>query len=161
LIDEDRQQRESLIRLETQLQDSIKNQNQILADLKDIFNKIEAESKSIMTVKSDLSNHLEMTVVRREDIDRRFKNNDEKLKELFDFQKNYSGQIASDIAKVRSDFQDDIKSIEKSRSEQTIEFSLFQKQMSTTVGLLKWLLGVLIAISGVAWPVISFFLKQK
>lgn len=161
MIDEDRQQRESLIRLETQLQDSIKNQNQILADLKDIFNKIEAESKSIMTVKSDLSNHLEMTVVRREDIDRRFKNNDEKLKELFDFQKNYSGQIASDIAKVRSDFQDDIKSIEKSRSEQTIEFSLFQKQMSTTVGLLKWLLGVLIAISGVAWPVISFFLKQK
>lgn len=160
MIDEDRQQRESLIRLETQLQDSIKNQNQILADLKDIFNKIEAESKSIMTVKSDLSNHLEMTVVRREDNDRRFKNNDEKIKELFDLQKSGYSQIAGDIAKVRNELQEEIKHIQKSRSDQAIEFSLFQKQITTTVGLLKWLLGVLIAISGVAWPVISFFLKQ-
>jgi len=88
-------ERETLIRVEQQLQDSIRNQSLILNDLKEIFNKIETESKSIAIVKSELNTHLETTTLRREENDRRFRNLEEKQKE------NFLKEVNSDLEKLR------------------------------------------------------------
>jgi len=126
-------EREMLIRVEQQLQDSIKNQSLILSDLKELFSKIEIESKAISLVKSDLSSHLETTLVRREETNRRFK-------EFEDKNKSFSESII-DINKGISDIV------------------TFQKQIQTTLSLMKWIIGILFVAISTFWPIFNFLVK--
>jgi hypothetical protein len=132
-------EKETLIRVEQQLQDSIKNQGLILSDLKEIFSKIEIESKSTAIVKSDLNTHLEMTVVRREEDDRRFRQTEEKLKEIY---------LALEEEK-------------KQRIAESNDSKIFQKQITTSISLLKWIVGLLFLIISTVWPILTFFVDKK
>jgi hypothetical protein len=143
-------ERETLIRVEQQLQDSIKNQSLILNDLKEIFDKIEIESKAISTVKADLNTHLEMTVVRREENDRRFRALEDKQKEIVISLNDFQNKIKFEFDEERKKRVDDIN-----------ESKMFQKQIFTSVSLIKWIVGVLFLVMSTIWPIITFVIDKK
>jgi uncharacterized membrane protein len=153
-------ERETLIRVEQQLQDSIKNQSLILNDLKEIFNKIELESKATTAVRSDLSNHLDMTVVRREENDRRFRAIEEKQKEVImilnSFKDDTLKLIKNENDKIKLDFEEE----KKERIKESQESKIFQKQIQTSIGLIKWIVGFLFIIISTIWPILTFFFKK-
>jgi hypothetical protein len=61
----DLNERETLVKVEQQLKDSIKNQEQIIDDLREIFGKIDANSKATLQIETDLRVHLETSKVTR------------------------------------------------------------------------------------------------
>lgn len=143
-------ERETLIRVEQQLQDSIKNQSLILNDLKEIFDKIEIESKAISAVKSDLNTHLEMTIVRREENDRRFRVLEERQKEILNVFSEFQN-------KIRFEFEEE----RKKRVEDINEAKIFQKQISSSINLIKWIVGFLFLSMSTIWPIITFVFDKK
>ena len=130
-------ERDTLIRVEQQLQDSIKNQSLILDDLKEIFGKIEEESKRIAAVKSELYTHLETSSVRREDTERRFKALEQQCEKI----------------------NEDIETFDNDFTKSMTDADLFQKQVKSSVGLVKWVLGGIVVIITAIWPIIAFVLK--
>lgn len=145
--------RDTLIRVEQQLQDSIKNQSLILNDLKEMFSKIEIESKATVAVKSDLNMHLEMTTVRREDTERRFRSLEDRLKEAM--------QIKEELLIENTKLRDLLKDESKKITDETTDRKLFEKQVTTSIGLIKWLFGIVLVIISVVWPILTFVLDKK
>ena len=58
-------ERETIVKIEQQLNDSTRNQAQIVEDMRDIFSKIDQESKLLASIKSDLRAHVETSAVQR------------------------------------------------------------------------------------------------
>jgi len=154
-------ERETLIRVEQQLQDSIKNQSLILNDLKEIFSKIEVDSKATTAVKSDLNTHLELSIIRREENDRRFKAIEEKLKECLDKTNELQSVVSREFIIVKNDLLNKLEEEKKKRIDDSSESRLFQKQIVTSMGLLKWIIGVLVVAITAIWPIVTFFLEKK
>ena len=154
-------ERETLIRVEQQLQDSIKNQSLILNDLKEIFSKIEIDSKATTAVKSDLNTHLELSTIRREESDRRFKALEEKLKECLDETNELQDIVSREFIEVKKDFLDKLEDEKKKRIDDSSDSKLFQKQITTSMGMIKWIIGILIVTITAIWPIITFFLDKK
>jgi hypothetical protein len=154
-------ERETLIRVEQQLQDSIKNQSLILNDLKEIFNKIEIESKATAVVKSDLNTHLETTIVRREDNDRRFRALEEKQKEIISILSQFQSDFTSDVSDLKDSFLQLLEEERKKRVEDTNESKIFQKQITTSINMLKWIIGFLFLVISTVWPILTFIFEKK
>jgi len=165
-------ERETLIRVEQQLQDSIKNQSLILNDLKEIFSKIEIESKAIVSVKSDLNTHLEMTVVRRENTEQRYKEFESKIKEVTESFSNFQDDALGELGSLKDSIDlklstelDKLKKVfEEEKKAKDLELqtmTAFQNQLKFSYGLIKWILGAIIIVITTAWPIITFFLDKK
>ena len=74
--------REMLIRVEQQMIDAAKNQATIMSDLKEIFNRIESESKISAQLKGDLKAYIDISTLRITDMDHRMTDVSQTLKEL-------------------------------------------------------------------------------
>lgn len=72
----------SLIRVEEQLKESAKNQASMMADLKDIFNRLEKESKASMIISGDLKSHIESSKYRCDAILKRLDDGDAQFKDI-------------------------------------------------------------------------------
>lgn len=142
--------KETLIRVEQQLQDSIKNQSLILSDLKELFNKIDTESKSISSVKSDLSSFIDMSTVRREEVNRRLKFLDDRQKEAYVFSR-------SELEKTKADLEQE----KKKRVEDINDGKIFQKQITVSITIIKWIIGFLFLVISTVWPIVTFLLDKK
>jgi len=77
---EDRE--ETIIRVEEQLKESAKNQASVLADLKEVFSRLERDSKVSMTISGDLKGHLETSKFRWDTFNKRLDDGDVLFKEL-------------------------------------------------------------------------------
>lgn len=71
-----------LIRVEQQMIDAAKNQATIMSDLKEIFNRIESESKISAQLKGDLKAYIDISTLRIADMDHRMADVSQTLKEL-------------------------------------------------------------------------------
>lgn len=74
--------RETLIKLEQQLQNSNQNQNQIIEAQGVIFSKIDKQSKEIFDLKTKLHTISETTILRKEQMDFKIKNYEDDVNEL-------------------------------------------------------------------------------
>lgn len=63
--------RDMVIRLEQQLKDSIQNQSLIMKDLKEIFQRIEKESKATTTLAGDIKGHIENQKFRWDELNKK------------------------------------------------------------------------------------------
>ncbi len=151
------QQQETLIRVEQQLQDSIKNQSLILSDLKELFSKIEVESKATTAVRSDLSSHIEMSAIRREESERRIKIFEEKIKEVVDVLNEVQNNFSSDLTQLKNELLKKLEEEGKNRVEEIQKSKIFQEQITTTINVFKWLIGILFVGFTAFWPVFIFF----
>ena len=70
--------RELLIRIEQKLQNSVSNYKQHVLDLKEIFGKIETNSKSLVSIETNQKTMME----NQKQVDEKFKDNELKFSEL-------------------------------------------------------------------------------
>ena len=122
-----------LAKVEQQLADSVKNQAQIIEDLRTIFDRIEKESKIISATRSDIKSHLESSIVRKEDLNNRFKYIEEKLSEL----KQTLKDISSD---------NKVKEVEKKFDSFKTEIGEFKTEILTSLRVTKWIFGSIITL---------------
>ena len=73
-------ERETLIKVEQQLQDSVKNQATILSDIKEFFNRIETESKFIASTNAELKSYKEASAIRWTELEKKLTN----LQKIYD-----------------------------------------------------------------------------
>jgi hypothetical protein len=124
--------KETLIRVEQQLQDSIKNQTSILTDLNEIFDKIESEAKNNTLVQASLRTHIQVETIIQKEFDRRISSIEQKQNEH----------------------------VEANKAEIT-ELQLFSKGLTTSLSFLKWAAGAIILVVTAIWPIIVFFMAGK
>ena len=91
----------SLIRVEEQLKESAKNQVSIMADLKEIFGRLERESKISTIISGDIKGHLEASQIKWDGANKRFEDGDEQFKEL-------SKELSAE-KEARTSFEQEVK----------------------------------------------------
>lgn len=91
----DTTERESIIRLEEQLKESGRNLTQILSDLRDIFNRLEHDSKTVAVVSGDLKGHCDNSRLRWDTNDRALAGLGEHIKELETKHENLTRELGT------------------------------------------------------------------
>lgn len=110
--------REMLIRVEQQMIDASKNQTIILSDLKEIFNRIESESKISAQLKGDLKAYIEISTLRIVDMDHRM----------------------AEVSQTLKDQQADLKKEKEERN-------TFQSEINGSLKTFKWIFSILGALA--------------
>ena len=110
----------SLIRVEEQLKESAKNQAFIMADLKDIFNRLERESKATTILSGDVKNFTETAKYRCDLMVKRLDDGDTLFKEM-----------AKEMTKEK-----------ESRVQ-------FEQEVRTSIKTIKWVFGTLATLASV------------
>lgn len=111
-------ERETLIRVEQQLKDSTANQAQIMNDLKEIFSRIEIDSKLVAQIKSDSKSLNDLMDVKHQEFDRR-------------------------IAELHKETDENSASISKEKEERRG----FQESVKASLSTFKYLFGFLSALA--------------
>lgn len=129
-------ERETLVRVEQQLKDSVQNQNQIMADLKEIFQRIEGEAKLITTISGDLKGHLDNSTIRWDNLERRLTSLDKEF---------------NDLEKKADDNTRDISETKKEQEK-------FVENVKSSARATKWIIGIMAALASILGS-LSFLLE--
>jgi len=107
-------ERETLIKVEQQLKDSVSNQSQIMADLKEIFARLEKESKVNTVLNGDVKNliyRVDDQTKRLEEINKRLDNLEIEVDEEEKNRIKSIGQESSDREKFQSELKGSFKTV--------------------------------------------------
>ena len=143
-------ERETLIKVEQQLQDSIKNQSQILSDLKEIFSRIESESKVVASIGSELRTHRETSALRWSELDKKITSLEKSITVLSDGSK----EINDLLTKEKEERVSAIGSEQKEREK-------FQENISTSFKTTTFIIGGIVTLIGVIVAVIEIVTYVK
>lgn len=100
--------RDTLIRVEQQLKDSVQNQSQILENQREIFQKLERESKQLTILNGEVKGHLDASKIRWEELE----------KKLQVFEKRVADNERA-VQKGKDDLEEEVK--ERIKFDQGIE----------------------------------------
>jgi hypothetical protein len=120
--------REMLIRVEQQMKDATQNQLQIMTDLKDLFRRIENDSKTVSQLKGDFQVFLQTSSMKMAEIERRLIEQTEVLKGM-----------QSDTKKDKEDRAKEFKTIDDS-------FNTFKGEMNGSIKAMKWVFGAIATV---------------
>ena len=136
-------ERETLIRVEQQLKDSIANQSKIMTDLKEIFSRIESDSKVVAQIKGDLKTHLETNRLKNQDINRRI---EEVVRE--------TNENSKRILREREERKESI-------NKEKIERETFEERVKTSIGVFKVSISIIASIATIISAIVLIlqFLK--
>lgn len=95
--------RETIIRVEQQLKDSVQNQSQILENQREIFQKLEKESKQLTIVTGDLKGHVESSTIRWDELEKKLSAFDRRITDTEKATKD-NAQDLSDEKEERAKF---------------------------------------------------------
>lgn len=130
--------RDTLIRVEQQLKDSIQNQGQILEIQRDISQKVERDSKQLTVLTGDVKGHLESSKIRWEELE----------KKLNAFDKR--------VIETEKSTKDNIKDI-TAEKEERIKFDQSVAASARTAKWIATILGSLAALVSAILAVSLFF----
>ena len=102
-------ERETLIKVETQLKDSVKNQSLIMSDLKEIFQRIESDSKKVTSLDGKIGGHMETSKIRWENIEKDMSDLKNSINDVSKNMEINKGNVA-DLKTDQSSFKESIKS---------------------------------------------------
>jgi len=123
--------REMLIRVEQQMKDATQNQLQIMVDLKDIFRRIENDSKAVSQMKGDFQTFSETSSLKMLEIERRITDSSLILKEL-----------QTEIKKEKEERVKDCDTVTKL-------FNTFQSEMNGSLKTIKWIFTTIAALAAI------------
>jgi len=134
-------ERETLLLVEQQLKDSIKNQSQIIGDLHEIFDRIDKQAKNSFVVESDLRVHLETYKILKSEIENKVKEFDEE----------------------NTSFKKQLDDLDKKINEEATERKDFEKEITTTVKVIKAIVGIILTLLAIAGGIAGLleFLHRK
>lgn len=131
--------RDTLIRVEQQLKDSVQSMGQVMRDLKEIFQRIEQESKTVTTIKGDLKGHLESSEIRWKNLDGKLSAIDKRLDDVV--AKSTKNENAINKEKdERLEFEGGVKG--------------FKESILSSARTTKWIVGIMAAMATVISAVV-------
>lgn len=124
--------RDLLVSLNQKVQTSLKNQEQLGFDLKDIFQRIETDSKLIVQIRGELNTHLETSAMKFNE-----------LKRLNEELRKASNTRFKDIEASISTDGEIVENLEKELSIERLERERFENNLKGSMKATKWFFGIL------------------
>lgn len=159
----------TVARIEQQLKDAVVNQEQIIEDLRTIFNRIDRESKIIALIRSDLKSHLDTSVVKGDELNSRFKFIEERHIDLKDSYTKFKDKVSDEIEKVKGvdkvdgvDIKRQIRDINDKVEKNSQDYTTFKTEINTSMRVTKWVFGGIISLGTLTVAIIKImeFLKS-
>jgi len=146
--------RESLIRLEEQLKESSRSHSQLLADIRDLFQRIERESKITANLSGDLKGHMENSSLRWSQLERRLVDLehgieaiDNKINDMDVKASTQKQETQTAFTEIQKENSNEKSEFEKAIAKENKEREKFEKEVKTSVKLIAWVFGVLASIA--------------
>lgn len=139
---EDRE-RDMLIRVEQQLANASQNQKTILEDLREIFSRLERDSKMVTSIAGDLKAHLESSVIRWSNLEKRLSEMERRLEGIekkIDFN-------ADCITAEREERTEAITAEREGRVKDREEQGKFEQSVKASFNTVAWIVGALASIA--------------
>ena len=134
-------ERETLVKVDQQLQDSVRNQGLILSDQKEIFNRIESEAKIVASMGAELRALKETVNLRLADIDKRLASLDDRCAE-------YDDRLTTEVADRKAAINEETKARIAAISDEIKARENFESTIKTTYRTTVIILGGLIVLVG-------------
>jgi septation ring formation regulator EzrA len=147
--------REMLIRVEQQLTNASQNQKTIIEDLKEIFNRLERDSKLVTSISGDLKAHLESSVIRWSGLERRLSEMERRLEGIG----NKIDVNAESITKEREERTEAITIEREGRSKDNEQRKNFEQSVRASVNTISWIIGALAGLATII-SVAGLIIKQ-
>jgi len=152
-------ERETLVRVEQQLKDSVQNQGQIMDDLKEIFGRIESDSKMLVTLGSDVKSHMDNTKFRWDDLEKKLHELSDKIRKCEEEISKNTKDIMSyeDLVEKVKGCEEDIKDNKKALIDEKEARGLFQQDVNSTVKTIGWIFGGLATVATIISGLVLIF----
>jgi transposase len=147
--------REMLIRVEQQLTNASQNQKTIIEDLKEIFNRLERDSKLVTSISGDLKAHLESSVIRWSGLERRLSEMERRLEGI----ENKIDVNAESITMEREERTEAITIEREGRSKDNEQRKNFEQSVRASVNTISWIIGALAGLATII-SVAGLIIKQ-
>jgi chromosome segregation ATPase len=135
--------RDMLIRVEQQLANASQNQKTILEDLREIFNRLERDSKLVTSISGDLKAHLESSVIRWSNLEKRLSEMERRLEGIekkIDFN-------AESITMEREERTEAVTAEREGRAKDNEERKNFEQSVRSSFNTVAWIIGALASIA--------------
>ena len=147
--------RDMLIRVEQQLANATQNQATIIEDLREIFNRLERDSKTVTTISGDLKGHLESSVIRWSNLEKRLNELDRRLEGI----EEKIDLNTRNIIIEKEERTEAITIERENRSKDNEESKNFEQGVRATISSASWLIGALAGIATII-SVFAIFLEH-
>ena len=147
--------REMLIRVEQQLVNATQNQSQILEDLREIFKRLEQDSKVVTTVSGDLKAHLESSNIRWSNMEKLLTELERKILAL----DRKVDKNSDDITSEREERNQAITNEREARSKEDKERETFETEFKASFKTISWIVGALSSIAIIVSAIAVFLPK--
>ena len=149
-------ERETLVKVQEQLRSSVENQSQIVEDMREIFSRIDTESKLLAAVKGDLQTHLETSSMQQENILTRFNNLSRDSERLLVRIDAVASKQEESIKEIRTCLENE----EQKREDLEKSFAVFQESVKSSVRSFKVTISIIATVMGLLTPYITLVLKD-
>lgn len=147
--------KEMIIRVEQQLANASQNQRTIIEDLKEIFNRLERDSKLVTSISGDLKAHLESSVIRWSGLERRLSEIERRLEGI----ENKIDVNAKSITKEREERTEAITIEREERSKDSEQRKNFEQGVRASVNTVSWIIGALAGMATII-SIAGLIIKQ-
>jgi len=151
----DDRDREMLIRVEQQLANSSQNQQTILEDLREIFKRLERDSKVVTVISGDIKGHMDSSVIRWTNLEKRLLEMERRLGTI----ENKLEDNSRSVIMEREERTKAITVEREERSKDNEERKNFEQGVRATVNTVSWVIGALASLA-TAISVASLLLKH-
>jgi phage host-nuclease inhibitor protein Gam len=157
--------KETLIRVEQQLQDFTRDYIAMASDLKALFTKIENEAKCNASTQAELTTHVETGIVKKEENERRYLNIEDKLKELSSNLSKIEEELYKEISSIKVDIDEklknEIKNLKDQLDNKIVELEVLKSTWRTSLNFIKGIIVFIATVLTIFWPTIFFLLTKK
>ena len=127
-----RRDRDVLIRVEQQLDSLSKLQTSTREDLKEIFNRIEQDSKTVTIIDGNLKSHLESSIIRWGNLEKRLVEMESKLILIDE-------KIEDNAESITKEREDRVEAL----NDQKQEFKTFKEKITSSFATVSWIVGLI------------------
>jgi predicted RND superfamily exporter protein len=135
----DDRDREMLIRVEQQLSNSTQNQQTILEDLREIFQRLEHDSKVVTVISGDIKGHLDSSIIRWSGLEKRLLEMERRLETI----ENRLEDNSQNVIIEREGRTEALTREREERSRDNEERKNFEQRVRATVNTIAWIIGTL------------------
>jgi hypothetical protein len=149
--------RDTLIRVEAQLQDSIRNQSQIISDLRTIFNRIELESKTVAAIGAEIRTHKETSALRWSEAEKKIDALERANQDIANAVNQLNSTAIKDKEELKDAIEEECKERVKTLNEETKERQLYQENINASVSTTKIIVVIFVGIISLIATIIGIY----
>lgn len=147
--------RDMLIRVEQQLANASQNHKTILDDLREIFSRLERDSKMVTSISGDLKAHLESSVIRWSNLEKRLSEMERRLEGI-----EHKIDINAECITIeREERTEAITAEREERNRDHEEQTKFEQGVKASFNTVVWIIGALASFASII-SVLGIIIKR-